>query len=365
MLLAQFVGGQAAKAQTPREPAKPKLQANVPGPLHAEHELQKRQLKVVQVPFVIGDSVFLGVNVSIGTPPQVVVTLLDTALGDVFVPLRGQYGCGGPKPGRETNNGFDAGASSSFTNLTTPFSTSIFSYGHADPSLNPNSTGAYVEDTISLGITIPRQRFAVVNDTYGCLGNGHLGIGYDTNEGGSQQYPNILDYMVQQKVIHTPAYSIWANDANGGEILFGGVDTEKYDGALNALPMIQQADGYRQPILALTSVDVNGSVIDTNVAGEVTLNPGSTNGISFLPQQIFQPLLQRLGASIDNATQTMVVNCSLLNSTSLGFTFTSTRIAMPLSNFYFPSDEIGVTLKAGSCLVCKWPRPMFTPNFDG
>jgi hypothetical protein len=43
-----------------------------------------------------------------------------------------------------------------------------------------------------------------------------MGIGFDTGESitnnGGKPYPNIIDVMVQQKIINTRAYSLWLDN---------------------------------------------------------------------------------------------------------------------------------------------------------
>ena len=45
---------------------------------------------------------------------------------------------------------------------------------------------------------------------------GIMGIGFDTDESivssGGKPYPNIIDVLVQQKIINTRAYSLWLDD---------------------------------------------------------------------------------------------------------------------------------------------------------
>ena len=63
--------------------------------------------------------------------------------------------------------------------------------------------------------------------------------------------------MVKDGMIQSNAYSLWLNDldANTGNILFGGIDTEKYMGSLQTLPI--QNDGapyFSEFIITLTGL---------------------------------------------------------------------------------------------------------------
>ena len=71
-----------------------------------------------------------------------------------------------------------------------------------------------------------------------------MGIGYSAGESivaldPKSVYPNIIDQLVDQGVINSRAYSLYLNDPNSdsGNILFGGVDSNKYSGDLIALPV--------------------------------------------------------------------------------------------------------------------------------
>ena len=323
------------------------LQTDLLDASNARHQPQKRQSKVVQSSFSNGGTV-LFVNVSIGTPPQVVGTYLDTSSSDIWVP---QGGANGLCSSSTTVQTYDPESSSTFENLMTPFN---FTATYANPY---TVTGRYAKDTIGFGgVKLSQQQFAIVNDSTECTG-GTFGIGYAASEGAAKQYANLPDYMVKQGLINTAAYSMWTSDSfgNSGEILFGGVDTEKFEGGLTTLPIIQQPAGYTQPILALTSMDINGSAIDTNVAGEVILDTGSRAANIFLPEQMVEAIAKTLGGDMDPDTNLPRVNCSaVVTNTSLGFTFTSTRIAVPLSHLIDGSSG-GSPEDAGSqCTLGKW-----------
>jgi hypothetical protein len=82
----------------------------------------------------------------------------------------------------------------------------------------PNSgvTGDYIADNFVLGgSTIQNLTMAVATNA-AHIPTGIMGIGFDTDESivnsGGNPYPNIIDVMVQQKIINTRAYSLWLDD---------------------------------------------------------------------------------------------------------------------------------------------------------
>ncbi len=73
---------------------------------------------------------------------------------------------------------------------------------------------------------------------------GLMGLGYSENEATRHVYPNIPEVLKDAGVINSRMYSVYLNDegATSGTILFGGIDTSKYTGALqtvDTLPDIQ------------------------------------------------------------------------------------------------------------------------------
>lgn len=82
----------------------------------------------------------------------------------------------------------------------------------------PNSavTGDYIGDNFALGGTTIRNLTMAVATNAAYLQTGIMGIGFDTDESivsiGGNPYPNIIDVMVQQKIINTRAYSLWLDD---------------------------------------------------------------------------------------------------------------------------------------------------------
>jgi hypothetical protein len=144
--------------------------------------------------------------------------------------------------------------------------------------------------------------------------------------------------MVDQGLIQSNAFSLWLDDleASTGQVLFGGVNTEKYHGTLSSLP-IARFPGQSSPsefIIAMTGLSVtsNGKTqtISSGTTIPVLLDSGSS--LSYLPDDVFNNLLEMFDAKYDTESQAAYVPCSLANSGStLGFTFTQPVINVPIS----------------------------------
>jgi hypothetical protein len=77
-------------------------------------------------------------------------------------------------------------------------------------------TGDYIADNFALGGTTIQNLTMGVATNAAYVPTGIMGIGFDTGESivssGGKPYNNIIDVMVQQKIINTRAYSLWLDD---------------------------------------------------------------------------------------------------------------------------------------------------------
>lgn len=168
---------------------------------------------------------------------------------------------------------------------------------------------------------------------------GILGIGYTINEvavgrAGLQPYPNLPAKLSELGTINSNAYSLWLNDldASTGSILFGGVDTDKYKGQLQTLPIVPERGAYAEFIIVLTGMGQNGNdsslFKDQNVP--VLLDSGSS--LMYLPDQVANALYQTFDAQYDASQGAAFVNCDLANQQgSLDFNFSGVKISVPLN----------------------------------
>lgn len=143
--------------------------------------------------------------------------------------------------------------------------------------------------------------------------------------------------MTDKGLINSNAYSLWLNDldANTGSILFGGVNTDKYHGQLQTLPIIKEGSVFAEFVIALTAVSTssNGHKMSVDIGGRsapVLLDSGSS--LTYLPDKLAQSLFQEVGAQYYNQQQAAYVPCSLMNNdTTIDFTFSSPTISVPMN----------------------------------
>lgn len=171
-------------------------------------------------------------EITIGTPPQPFVVLFDSGSANLFVP---SIDCDSANYPCSQHHKYNASASSTYKDLNTP-------YNMADWA-----TGYLAQDVVNVGgIDIKYQVFAQAtqmgssfdSDIYdGLLGMAFVPIAVDNI------VPPFIN-MIDQNLLEEPIFSVWmdrnAEASNGGEIIFGGIDSTKYQGSFSYVPLITE-----------------------------------------------------------------------------------------------------------------------------
>lgn len=215
---------------------------------------------------------------------------------------------------------------------------------------------------------------------------GIMGVGFDSGEAivsetnGQSSYPNVISQMVAQGVISTRSYSLWLNDLGKwrktsipaksnnivdsatGSILFGGIDSAKFNGDLVVLPL--QPDTETNVIDTFTvtfagvEVDGNGGkvVYTANSTAPVILDSGTT--LTYLPDDIANAIMSGVGAVTSNELGT-VVPCTVGNTQGVfKFRFGNSNgpvISANISQFVIPFPSGSPAPKFGSgATACQW-----------
>jgi len=272
-------------------------------------------------------------NVTLGTPPQPLALHLDTGSSDLWVNTPSSALCTRYASVCAASGSYTANASSSYRYLN-----SRFNITYIDRS---GATGDYATDQLSIGgVELPAFQFGIGYRS--TSQEGILGIGYPANEvavnaaGGGSAYPNLPKALQNRGVIASSAFSLWLNDldASTGSVLFGGVDTAKFHGTLQTLPVIAQYGEYAEFIIALTALGVNGvaNSLAAGVAIPVLLDSGSS--LTYLPASYVDTLFTQWNAVYDAQEGAAIVPCSLAEQQgSVDFTFSSAAatISVPLN----------------------------------
>ncbi|KAI9762316.1 MAG: hypothetical protein M4579_000464 [Chaenotheca gracillima] len=299
-------------------------------------------------------------NVSLGTPPQTLRLHIDTGSSDMWMNSPDARICNVRGNPCSDSGTYNANKSSSYK-----FVSSDFNISYQDGSA---ALGDYATDTLHLGRTdIRAVQFGIGYQS--SSPESILGIGYKANEvqvnrNNKPAYPNLPQAMKDAGLINSVAYSLWLNDldASTGSILFGGVDSEKYHGELQTLPVENDVgqDSPSEFIITVTGVGLNQSGNVQAMGGSVRDDPvllDSGSSLMYLPNDVVSDIYDAVNAEYDQQSQNAFVDCSLANDdTSLSFTFTSPTIDVSMSELIIDpgtaQDGSQITLNDGTTPAC-------------
>ncbi|KAK3115075.1 hypothetical protein LTR53_005941 [Teratosphaeriaceae sp. CCFEE 6253] len=307
--------------------------------------MRKRQSNTVEVDLDNEETLYF-MNASIGTPAQNLRLHIDTGSSDLWVNVASTSGTYAPN-----------------SSSTYQYIDSQFNITYVDGS---GSEGDYASDTLAFGgVTLDNQQFGIGYTS--SSQEGIIGIGYPINEvatqyNGGNPYPNVPLHLMQNGEINSNAYSLWLNDldASTGSILFGGVNTDKFTGSLETLPVIPTRGYYAEFIIALTAVGANGTTgsIANNIASPALLDSGSS--LMYLPDDIVQSIYNDVGAQYDSSQGAAFVDCDLANSdATIDFTFSTPTISVGMNELVIVagSDQRGNPI----CIIGISPASGSTP----
>ncbi|KAF2744595.1 acid protease [Sporormia fimetaria CBS 119925] len=308
---------------------------HVPNPVTRER-LYRRQKFVRQTLDNLETLYFA--NASLGTPEQQLRLHIDTGSSDLWVNADNSTFCDDSDQCEEGGT-YDPEESSSFEYVN-----SAFNITYVDGT---GASGIYAKDTFHFGGTsLEDLQFGVGYTSSSAAGI--LGIGYVSNEAqvhraGLEPYPNLPQLLVDRGYINSNAYSLWLNDldASRGSILFGGVDTEKFQGTLHTLPIIpnRQTGEYLELVISLTGLGQNGNegsifsaenndAITDIISFPVLLDSGAS--LTYLPDDIVRYLYYDFGGEYDSSAGVAYIDCDFANQQgSLDFTFSGITISVP------------------------------------
>lgn len=231
---------------------------------------------------------------------------------------------------------FDASESTSFTTNDTTF---YIIYGDGT-----HANGTWGQDTLTFGgVSVKDMNLAVCNDT--TITPGLLGIGLIWNEAtysgeDPYTYANLPVKLVQEGIIEKAAYSIYLH-ANHSELLFGAVDTAKFDGELVQFPVVNSGFlyGYDEPTdLAIT---LNGlSFYNNNTGSTDTIMSGAAPALldtgttyTSFPEDMLNLMVEILGYQYYAEYELYGGECSVADDMVIKFDFQNYIMELALSDF--------------------------------
>lgn len=171
-------------------------------------------------------------------------------------------------------------------------------------------------------------------------GEGILGLSFGS--AGGLGYNNFVDELQIQKQTKFKAFSITLgnlSEANGGSIVFGGVDTKKFSGQLHKLEMLNSGaqDGNNMGYwvqLDSVGLSLDGAPAATygNSSSVVLLDTGTE--ISNLPLSVLNQLAESMNATWSDFYDLYMVDCDIINRPgTVDFTFSGYKVGVPFSQF--------------------------------
>ncbi|KAL3425734.1 eukaryotic aspartyl protease [Phlyctema vagabunda] len=303
----------------------PMQRKSVPDPVRRDR--LRRRAETVQASLDNEETLYFA-NGTLGTPAQSFRLHLDTGSSDLWVNAATSSLCTSRGSPCEFAGVYSANDSSTYSYLASDFNIS-----YVDGS---GASGDYVTDTFTIGsATLQSLQFGIgyTSSSY----EGILGIGYPINEVqvgrvGKPAYNNLPAQMVEEGLIQSNAYSLWLNDLDSstGNILFGGVDTAKYSGSLESLPVQREDGNFYEFLITLTGVSMGSTTIASNQAQAVLLDSGSS--LTYLPDAMVEAIYEEVSAQYDSGDGAAYVPCSLASNTStIDFTFSTPTISVPMN----------------------------------
>ncbi|XP_052626351.1 aspartic proteinase A1 [Lactuca sativa] len=280
------------------------------------------------------DAQYFG-EIGIGTPPQKFKVVFDTGSSNLWVPSS--------ECSYSVSCYFHTKYQSSLS------STYIKNGKHAIIEYGGESiSGYFSEDNIKIGnIVIEDQEFIEVTREPGFtfLGgkfDGILGLGFKENS--IDNSIPVWDNMINQHLLKEPVFSFWLNQHNrggeGGEIIFGGVDPNHYQGMHTYVPVTQK--GYWQ-------IDMGDVLIKGKPTGFCKDGCSAIvdSGISFLagPRNVIAQINSAIGAQgLIKEQCNMLVNTFGHNIFGLLSAAIDPKIICPIIAFCFSDGKRDVSI---------------------
>lgn len=268
-------------------------------------------------------------NADIGTPPQRLNLLMDTGSSDTWVFTSQTQSQNGRRSNANSQTSlFDSSQSHTFHNNGTDWQ---IQYGKGQAS------GTWGTDAFSLGETKLNSLSIGLANSVSQISTGLIGLGRPqaeiTYNKGGQMYENLPLRLQAEGVIGAAAYSLALGDLNGGQgtILFGGVDHDRYEGAMAELPVVHPKHFGVQ----LSSIKADERATYELISKPSTAILDSGTSLSYVDGDTLSAIRTAFNANPSFALgERYYSDCNITKA--LHFTFGGNSIAVPAYNFMWP-----------------------------
>jgi len=265
------------------------------------------QLAVGKQPFTVDSDITYTVNISIGTPPQYFIVVVDTTWSEFWVPSVGFNPSGDDCAGSQCGiDHFDPDKSTSFYQPGPIF---------VPPGGDSPIIGDIGFDYVGLGdaqleqIRVPNGTVGMITELhqYQLSYDGILGMGLYVDPNTPEVKP-VFKSAVDSGVVDQPIFTIWlqnkgnsAAGSNGGQITFGSVDEEHCSPDI----FYTSVNGDYYWKFSIDGVAVND--LKTMQSWNAISDSGSQ--INYIPSSVLYDLSRFTGATYDFNTGLYIVDC--------------------------------------------------------
>lgn len=263
---------------------------------------------------------FYTTELKIGSKKKKVKVIVDTGSSDLWVPSPETKCLDGSKCRSEGTYSLDKSKTAKKLN-------DEFNIEYADDT---TVSGTYVEDTVRIGKkTVSNQRFVVADKSSAKMGVLGIGLKDDEETKDNSTYDNFVYNLKKQGIIGKAGYSLYLPDKEkkSGQILFGGIDEDKYSGNLTKFKV--SGDKLTVP---LQSISFSGKDFKNDT--DAIIDSGSK--FTYLPRNVIEGISDSLNGSYSDKLGVYVVDCKNRGKKRGYVTFNfdkDTSIVAPLNHF--------------------------------
>ncbi|KAI9352650.1 aspartic peptidase domain-containing protein [Obelidium mucronatum] len=342
------------------------------GATHHPHERKDASKSSIVSLINLGDSFYTSL-ITLGTPPQSFYVQVDTGSTTLWVGSRKCNAAGKCKDG----NSFNPALSSTFKDTSRSVPTNLL-YGKGEVA------GYQSQDTFSWGtLAVLNQDFllvemedSVVQSEKSLYFDGVLGLGFTSSNGTPT---SIIRGFFAAGYIENPMFSLWLNGtgdndgrdlvSNGGEILFGGVDSSHYSGSIVEYPLVDSSSWS----IKSDRITVGGTSVPLPSGTKALLDSGtslivmSPSHLASVLPKIYESIGSIVPAPVASLGNFYIVDCKKVASLpEISFNFgDNNEYVLQWSDYVFPvtsaicglgfqSNNVGNTIVLGDVFLRKY-----------
>jgi hypothetical protein len=297
------------------------------------------------------------VNITVGTPPQNMTVALSTNTAPSWVvdtekcdgrgnDYDGYRNCSHGSYSSSMSSSMVVGGNQSFSSWYQDDASPAF------PKYRSSANGDRIRETASIGgVGISDLALGLARDTNHWMGV--LGLGFNETDRLVRPTPQqtVLDHMVEQGVINSPAISLWLDspDAISGQLLLGAIDSTKFQGPLVRIEANRYLSGFNDLgviLFALNGTQSSSSrekpLMQIPDALFITVSP--SDPLTNLPLDTAKPIWTLAGATYNETYARALIPCAAASTATGSITLElgeggGVKLPIPIRDLILPQDE--------------------------